>query len=94
MQINIISGGNVYRGTDVTPYVDELSRMHATALEMAMRANVGRMRSYERRRQWCDQEIDLRDADGAVLATVGVTWEGLTARVWLRQVAEPSFVFA
>jgi len=95
MQAKVISGGNVY-GADgsVTPYVDELSRMHAKALEMAIRANIGRVCSYVQHKQWLDSAIDIKDASGIVLAVIGVQWEGLTARVYIQQAAEPSFIFA
>lgn len=92
----LIVGGQHYQpvAPPIHQHVDEFSRLHAMAIEMAMRVNIGRVASYERRRQWTDEEIDIRDAGGAVLATVGVTWEGLKAHFWIRQLAEPSFIFA
>jgi hypothetical protein len=92
----LIVGGQHYQpvAPPIHQHVDEFSRLHAQAIDYALRANIGRASSYVRRRQWTDEEIDIRDADGAVLATVGVSWKGFVAHFWIRQLAEPSFIFA
>lgn len=80
---------------DLLKKSEEMSRQFRRAVELAIRANVGRAKTLvERELHDLDKSTEVHDAAGAALAVVSVEWDGAVARVFLHQIAEPSFIFA